>query len=103
MADLQVANTILSQLGGKRFQAMTGASRFTGSENALSFFLPSTPHYAKDGINHVRITLTPMDTYTVTFGRVWGRSYKLVDEIEEVYCDTLQAVFTAHTGLATHL
>lgn len=102
--DLTVGNTILEQLGGRRFIAMTGANSFTGRNDGLSFRLPSN---SKDGANVVQITLTPLDTYTFeTFSlrRVKG-ALKLTpkSKVEDVYCDTLQAVFTSVTGLYTRL
>lgn len=97
MADLTVANTILQQLGGKRFTMMTGARKFTGSADALSFRLP-WPR-----VNVVKITLTPQDTYTMEFWYVRGTSIRLVKKLEDVYCDQLQELFTSVTGLVTHL
>ena len=99
--DLQVANTIRQQLGGNKFSAMTGASNFIGSADALSFRLPS--NFAKDGINAVRVTLTPADTYTVKYLKVRGTNLKEIKVSEDVYADQLQADFKAVTGLDTHL
>ena len=62
--NMVVANTILEQLGGRRFVAMTGARNFTAIDDqrgALSFKVPR----AKDGINAIKVTLTAMDDYTV--------------------------------------
>lgn len=102
----QVAETILEQLGGqRRFIRFTGASNFMshGKDNALSFRLPSTRDFVKDGINYVKITLAPSDTYTLEFGRVWGLKYTILHTTEDIYCDMLQEVFTQYTGLDTHL
>lgn len=96
---LEVANTILEQLGGRRFAAMVGAKNFVGSADALSFRLPS--NFAKDGINAVRVTLTPADLYNVEFSRVRGTKITSVAKDEGVYCDELQAIFLAATGLHT--
>lgn len=103
MADMTVAQTILEQLGGKRFRAMTGATSFVGSDDTLSFKLPSTPGYVRQGINGVRITLTPLDTYTVQFLRFRLGDMTTVATVDDVYCDMLQEVFTRVTGLATRL
>jgi predicted RNA methylase len=101
---LQVARTILEQLGGQRFIAMTGAKNLVGEAHALTFKLPA--NFAKDGINHVRISLEPSDTYTVRFARL-GRApaHKLTEVavVEDVYADDLQDVFTRYTGLDTSL
>lgn len=101
--DLTVANTILEQLGGHRMMVMTGAKNFVGHENAMTFRLPSTPHFVKNGINYVCITLTPMDTYTVTFNRLRGMKSTKISEHEDVYAEDLQGLFMSETGLATRL
>ena len=99
---MKVAEIILEQMGGNKFRAMTGAKNFLSHENkALSFQLPS--RFAKDGINYVKITLNESDTYDMEFGKIWGKSYKVVKTSNDVYCDMLQNIFTAVTGLDTHL
>jgi MoaA/NifB/PqqE/SkfB family radical SAM enzyme len=101
MADMTVANTILEQLGGRRFRAMTGAKDFMGGERSLSFKLPA--RFAKDGINAVQVTLDASDTYSVGFFRVRGTAIKLVAKMDDVYADALAGVFTKVTGLDTRL
>lgn len=107
MANLTVAQTILQQLGGGRFSAMTGAKDFLGSEaeKSLTFRLPS--NFATNGINRVKITLDWTDTYTVeamkiTKGRA-GLKMTAIETRKLVYSDDLQRVFTEMTGLDTHL
>lgn len=108
----EVARTILEQLGGNGFVLMVGAKHLTAIEGGLSFKLPS--NFAKDGINHVEVILTPMDVYTVKFMRVriqrgedgnidLDRSVKIVDVHEDVYADSLRDVFERVTGLATRM
>jgi hypothetical protein len=103
MSNLDVAKIILEQLGGGRFIAMTGARNFVGDATSLTFRLPK----AKDGINAVKITLDPSDTYTVRFFRVGDRrtNYAITDKSvhEDIYADSLQELFTRKTGLYTHL
>ena len=98
---LQVAKTILEQLGGRRFIAMTGAKNFLGSERSLSFRLPS--YFARNGINAIRITLAANDTYTVEFSKIRGTKFTAVSTHEGIYWDGLAALFTAETGLFTTL
>lgn len=102
MADLTVAHTILAQLGGNRFTAMTGAKNFVGSENSLSFRIPGSG-FAKDGINAVRITLNGLDLYDVAFSRIRGGAVKTLYTETNIYADKLQEVFRLHTGLHTSL
>lgn len=96
-SDMTVANTILSQLGGRRFLAMTGAKFLLAHASALSFHLPS--NFAKNGINRVRIDLTPQDLYDVTFTRARGIKIFYQTKIDGIYCDQLREAFTETTGL----
>lgn len=99
----EVAATILEQLGGSRFIAMTGAKHFLGGVRTLSFRLPR--NFARRGINHVRITLDSDDTYSVFFGRVRvsGARYDIISQHDKVYADGLQRLFRDATGLDTSL
>jgi hypothetical protein len=99
MANLQVANTILVQLGGQKFCAMTGAKNFVADDRSLAFSIPA----AKDRINKVRINLDFSDTYTVQFYAIRGTKFRAVSESTGVYFDQLQAIFTEATGLYTSL
>ena len=97
--DLTIARTIIEQLGG-RFSMMTGAKNFVGNNTGVTFKIGGG---AKNGINCVRITLTPMDDYTLEFMRIWGTKVKEISKIKGVYNDNLQKVFTAETGFDTNL
>jgi len=63
MTNLNVANTILDQLGGRRFIVMTGSKSFAGDDNSLTFRIGRN----SGNWNAVKITLTPADDYTVSF------------------------------------
>jgi hypothetical protein len=93
-----VAQTILAQLGGRKFIAMTGAKNLMAGDNSLQFAIPTS-----NKINRVRITLTPADTYTVEFFNVRGYEFKLLSTHDDVYCDQLADVFESSTGLVTTL
>lgn len=99
MANMTTANTILEQLGGHRFIAMTGAKNFVGSDDMLAFSLPKNSSKG----NKMRVTLTPADTYTVEVFAIRGITVKALAVREDVYADSLQAVFTSMTGLYTSL
>ena len=98
MSDLRVANTILAQLGGNRFKAMTGAKNFVGSENSLSFRFPN-----RKGPNCCRIVLNSLDLYDVEFLRIRGSQLKKTAEHNGVYADQLEKIFESETGLYTRL
>lgn len=97
---LQTANTILEQLGGRRFCGMTGAKQLTAGREGLGSLTMRLPSNLTTGrITHLRVTLTPADLYKVeTFKR--GAFTVVADD---VYCDQLVTVFEEATGLLTHL
>lgn len=98
-----VAQEILQQLGGNKFIAMTGSKNFMADGNTLIMHLARNSSKA----NRLKITLTPMDTYTMVFykGVTVDFQIKIVEvkKIEGVYHDQLQKIFTSVTGLDTHL
>lgn len=98
--EMTVATTILAQLGGNRFVAMTGSKNFMGRPDGLTFKTGRNPK----GVTHVRVTLTPADLYNVEFLKIRGTQAPVkMAEVGGIYCDQLEEVFTNHTGLYTRL
>lgn len=97
---MQVANTILQQLGGNKFLVMTGSKNLVGMENGLKMNLTRNKAKAKWLI----VTLNSMDTYDMQFVSM-DKSYNTVTKakFEGVYSDMLQSIFTEATGLYTSL
>ena len=58
-----IANTILNQLGGNRFVAMTGAKNFVALENGIRFKIGRN----KSKANTVKITVNGLDLYDIEF------------------------------------
>jgi hypothetical protein len=94
MTDLTVARSILDQLGGARFVAMT-ARELVGSADSLTFKIGVNPKR----VSQVRVTLTSADLYSVTFFRI-GKAPQIESD---VYSNMLEAVFSERTGLYTQL
>ena len=99
---LSLANIILSQLGGNRFIAFTGAKTLVAIEAGLMFALPA--RLAKDGINKFKIVLDPCDTYTLSALKVNHRActHRVISSESGIYCDMLVEQFEFMTGLCTH-
>lgn len=100
--DMTVSKTILEQLGGHRFRVMTGSKDFTGDEHSLTLRLTAN----KSGGTHMRITLTPADTYTVEVLKCSVRrpiGITVVAKHEDIYAEDLQSLFTRVTGLDTKI
>ena len=108
-AIVEEAYTILMQLGGRRFLA------FTGSHNLMAAAHSAHNPYPwlrmdlvdnKAGVNRLKISLLPSDTYLVEFyhQRMEGAEAIITQEqnFRGVYFDQLQEIFTEVTGLFTH-
>lgn len=129
----QLAQTILSQLGGNRFVVMTGAKQLVSIDNGLRFKIGRNASKA----NMVKVLLNGDDTYTMQFWQ--HRTYnpytillryankglsreefnakvraateraekasipKMLKEYKGIYCDQLQEFFTDYTGMNTYL
>lgn len=99
----QISQTILQQLGGGMFLAMTGAKHLVcGERGELKMQLPIGTW------KWVTIHLNIHDTYDVQFqGKRQFPSTRVDLEAQEIetniYFDQLQQVFTANTGLHTKL
>ena len=98
---MQIAQTILDQLGGRRFVVMTGARNLGGTADSLSFKLPSNT--SKNKATHVKVTLAKDDTYTVEFFRFRGTKGGVIATHTGIYADLLASLFTEETGLAVSL
>lgn len=96
---MTVANTILAQLGGNRFLAMTGAKNLLDGGNHLQFDLPRG--FSTNKATKCRVTLTDCDTYRVAFYKWNARKLEavLVGEDDGVYAEDLRRIFTDRTGL----
>ena len=95
------ANTLLQQLGGGKFIAMTGAKNLMVDKKEKSLMMRIGKN--SKGINHLKITYMPDDTYKMDFGRIRKMDYKVVRSVSNVYAEALQDVFTEVTGMYTSL
>ena len=94
-----IAKTILQQLGGNKFIAMTGAKNLGFTNNGLQMKIGRN----SKGITHVIISLKSTDTYDVEFIKMRGVNRKVVKKLKGVYADQLGKIFTKYTGLRTRL
>lgn len=95
------ASTVLGQLGGNKFIAMTGAKDFMKDDDKrmIAFKIGRN----SKTVNYVKITLNGKDLYDMDFIRIRGANMKVVSTAKDVYFDKLQGMFTEHTGMYTHL
>lgn len=96
---LQIANDILTQLGGNKFVMMVGARNLVHHpEGALSLAFKMFPK-----ANYLKVTLNAMDTYDMKFLKVTKKGFAVHKEFTNLYNDQLQEIFKEVTGLNTHL
>jgi hypothetical protein len=93
------AQTILAQLGGNRFLAMTGAKQLVDLGHGLQFAIGRG---ASNKANKVVVTLDG-DLYSVRFLTIRGTTLTERVTFDMIYGDRLAALFTEQTGFDTHL
>lgn len=95
-----VPQIIASQIGSAF--VMMGVKRefMVGSDDALTFKLGRG---AQHKITHMRVTLRPDDTYTVTAYQYRNLEMKKIMESDMVYADNLKPVIGRMTGFAMSL
>lgn len=95
--DMNVAQTIANQIGNKALY-MLGAQNLAGSENSLQFKIRGSRK-----VSHIKVELTSMDDYTITFYKVRKFESKEVRTYNGVYCDLINKIIENETGLYTSL
>lgn len=97
---MSVAKTILLQLGGNKFKAMTGATNFMDCGDALQFSFKGCRK-----TNKCKVTLNGSDLYNVQFFKFNRKTFDCPEVVShsDIYNDQLQSIFAEVTGLYTHL
>lgn len=99
-----IAQTILEQIGGRRFAVMTGSKNFTDLGNGLLMSLTKNTTSANrlEIIYDEGADLYNMRFYRKTFSKKTFKSKsKDIAKYEGVYCDMLENIFRSVTGLYT--
>ncbi len=113
---MNFASTILEQLGGNRFLAMTGTKNLVKNTEKKTLTMKLIPNKSK--AKWLKITLNSFDTYDMEFMgekktlnpewaaagiKIFDSTTVTIEKIEGAYDDMLQSVFTSVTGLYTRL
>ena len=91
-----VPQSILKQLGGNKFLAMTGAKNLVGGYDSLQFDLGRG---AVNKANKVRVTLSATDEYTIAFYIYRKLDLREIETVRGVQVETLRSTFTDRTGM----
>ena len=94
---MTTAATILKQLGGSKFIAMTGATCYSDGNTLVSKFKGSKI------ANIMYVTLNSLDLYDVKICKYRALEVKTIFEIENVYADMLKSIFENTTKLRISL
>jgi hypothetical protein len=92
---MNTATTILNQLGGNKFIAMTGATCYSDGNTLISKFKGSKV------ANIMYVTLNENDTYDVKLCKFRGLDVKTIKEVTGAYAEMLKPIFEGTTGLKT--
>ena len=92
---MNTATTILNQLGGNKFIAMTGATCYSDGNTLISKFKGSKV------ANIMYVTLNENDTYDVKLCKFRGLDVKTIKEVTGAYAEMLKPIFEGITGLKT--
>jgi hypothetical protein len=99
-----IANTIRTQLGGGKFEAMTGCHSFSISErNGMPGLSLKIPRNASKANCMIVSYDYGADLYNVEFLNVSIKGIKVIKEVKGAYDDMLQDLFRNVTGMATSL
>ena len=96
----EIAKTILRQLGGNKFIAMTGAKNLGFTDKGLQMQIGKN----SKGVTHVIIELDRgKDLYNIEFVKVRNFKRKTIKKLKGIYADQLGEIFTRYTGLRIRL
>ena len=96
----EIAKTILQQLGGNKFIAMTGAKNLGFTDKGLQMQIGRN----SKGVTHVIIELDRgKDLYNIEFVQVRKFKRKTIKKLKGIYADQLGEIFTRYTGLRIRL
>lgn len=98
-ARLEVANTIIRQLGG-HLSTMLGAYNIYATEKGLQFRFRTR---AANGSNCCVIDLEPSDVYTLKFVSVRGGRVKEKGTFTDIHAEDLISLFERETGLCLRI
>lgn len=94
---MTVVQSIAQQLGGNKFQSMTGATMYANESKLMVKFKGSK------NSNCMNIEYMLDDTYTMTFYKLRGTDAKIVAQYADVCCNQLASIFEMVTSLKTNL
>jgi len=93
---MEIAKTILNQLGGNKFAFATGSKNFVSDNKSLTFKLSMNRSKGR----YMKITLNGNDLYDI---KVLNLKGKVIVEKNDICVENLQYTFTEITGLIINI
>lgn len=97
----EIYKNILNQLGGNKFNVMTGAYNHTMSTG--EYFNFACRFKGSKKANYIEIKLNSNDLYDIKFYKIGKIKCLCVKTFENISCDNLKSTFESFTGLYTSL
>ena len=94
---IPASDALLDTLGIRRFTDLSGARDFLFEEGCISFKLPS--HFARKGINEIRIQLTADARYDISFSRISRLARVQIAVDRDVSPEEVKGILFQRTGL----
>ena len=94
---MKVYETILQQLGGNMFIAMTGARLFHDGEKFIAKIKGSKQY------NHIEISLNSLDLYDIRFVKIGQYEVKKDETFNNIYFDGMKSLIEQETNLCLSL
>ncbi len=99
-----IINTMVQQLGGNKFFAMTGSKPQYKDINCINPLIALKLTRNGSKANYLKITyMIGADLYTMEFIKMTKLKIETTKEYTNIYGDQLQSIFTQETGLNTKL
>lgn len=92
---MNVATTIIQQIGGNKAIAMMGAKNLGYTEKSLQFQIGKN----SGGITHIIIELNGLDLYNVEFVKMRNLNRNTVKLSENVFASDLKKLIETTTGM----
>ncbi|TKJ32179.1 MAG: hypothetical protein CEE38_23545 [Planctomycetes bacterium B3_Pla] len=103
METKEVADEIARQIGSKALYMMGTKNLVCGTTELGNPYLQFRIGRNSKGVNMVRIELTPLDLYDVSYLRIYGMKVTIKSEDQGIYADMLHDSLADNTGMTLSL
>ena len=95
MTNMEIAKTIMAQLGGNKIVAMCGVTNITAIENGVTFKIMKNNMKC----NYIKIVLNSNDLYDIEYITIRGTIIKIKGSLSDVYAEDMISLMEKDLGL----